>query len=697
MIFILAALSVSGYGQADLYLKGICTSQDSSKNFLNIPEGKPHTWDAFLEYSRGRFLGGGSFGEVRKVTYSHPPTGVHKGKYERIALKRIRPQNSKEVKLIQEEIEALRKVVKSTFFPTIIGCAYKYNDEVMVAQSCVSHSLDTQGFRDAMVIKSIEESLVFYRGIFQGLLDLWIAGYSHCDIKPQNIMTDITNSVPKIIDLGLTQKVGAYNELRGTPIFMSPNKFSPTVKVAQKDDMYSVALTIAAIEAPKGTDDILYQKGVPLVEQCFKGSNPRYCRDMLVKNVLRFLVKAGYGQRQSRPSDSEINFTTLLAEMIEFDSFNRDYNDVLKIIDRLIGQEQAKGIHLKLAEDEKQRRENEVKKLLETRREVEKMDDEKDKIKREKEGYNQQYWKLMAKGIRERKEREKLEREEAERKGIDPKVAKEALELRKKVEGNPKNYVPTAQNEVKELQAKLKEQNDRLAKLDKEYKAKVNALRKNDVDMFRQGQAYKDHKNLLIPMTDNTKVQDEAKEVEFQMKEIGKKVDLEKLTPEEYKKMKDKIDYEYRLQGGALLFERAEAEVQKNQPTLQRRPSARQYKPIFETPTHIRRASNPPANTNNGGKMDAIKLDGLIQPKQPLTTAQIDYQIANGILAKYKLDPIQPAKDYTRYNNDPTPGPANLNLDLKPTHVVMPAPADKGVFDIGTRLVNQLFHGRKAK
>ena len=73
-------------------------------------------------------------------------------------------------------------------------------------------------------------------------------------------------------------------------------------------------------------------------------------------NLIKALKAAGYGDYKAGTKDT-INFTTLLADMVEYDNFSYDVETVISIIERLM---KSAGIGKKVDE----RQEEELKKEL---------------------------------------------------------------------------------------------------------------------------------------------------------------------------------------------------------------------------------------------------------------------------------------------------------------------------------------------
>lgn len=380
LAIILLTLSIQASGNGATYWSSLCTKSDrkSHRNFLELPDKKAVAFDIFKAFIGQRKLGEGSFGLVRKVAYINSA-----GLTESIAVKKMHPKRLAEYGLIKNELNIMNDMSGSSYFPRLYGCAYNDNDELMMGMTLMSHNLGTNTFRDFLAAESNHNSLKIHRQLFQGMRDLWNKGYAHNDFKPDNAMIDSTNTEVRIIDLGLGESNRNYNSPRGTPYYMSPDKFTGKNRIGPKDDMYSIAVSIAVMEAPKAEDDIFTSHRIVIERSCFLKRNTVSCREKIIANVKRVFEALKYGKFQEVGDRTNINFTTLICRMIEYDNFHYDYDTVLGILDRLIKETGSRD--LKLEENEVE----EKLKMLEAKRRHDKRLEDLEKkevaIKREME------------------------------------------------------------------------------------------------------------------------------------------------------------------------------------------------------------------------------------------------------------------------------------------------------------------------
>lgn len=335
VIFFLHSVQSAGYIVKDY--SELCSKQDYShpKLFYQLPERTEISVSCDQIFRDGRPLGKGSFGEVKKVSFP-----MADGTVPRVAMKKMTPRDSWEKNQILTEISALNAAASSKYTPRLYGCSIT-STNVYLIQTFLAHDLDNVNFRTKIAGQTCAQSLALYLQMFIGLKDLWDAGFVHNDIKPANMMANDDDSQVFLIDFGLAQLNTAGNKGMGTPIFMPPSKFSGYGTVSQKDDMYSVALSIAVLEAPRSYDAVFAGNIRNYKGACFEKHNDAICRTNLIKNVKPILQNAGYGTYQTSATKSTINFTTLLINIIDYDSFNWTYKDVIEIIERLIGADET--------------------------------------------------------------------------------------------------------------------------------------------------------------------------------------------------------------------------------------------------------------------------------------------------------------------------------------------------------------------
>ena len=350
-LILLIMIATSGNVYTDF--SQVCNqiSGRSTSNFKELPKQYKIDYDTIQSFKTGSELGHGTFGIVKKNIYKSIDGQEHPVAIKEISYSKI------PVQLILNEISASEAVSNSEYLPRLWGCTQGSDSKIYMVQELLKFDLASVSFRDYIRSETIENSLKLYIQMFEGVRDLWIAGYVHNDIKPANMMTNNEMSRIYLIDLGMAQQNTGNSNTRGTPFFMSPSKVKNIGKVAQRDDLYSIALSIAVLEA-ESYDDIYGEqigvKRVTISNDCFLTELKMICRQILKNNVVRVLSGLKYGDYQSINQPKEtINFTTLIANMILYDSFIFTHDDILKIMNQLILNEQSVSSMIKLPEQEK--------------------------------------------------------------------------------------------------------------------------------------------------------------------------------------------------------------------------------------------------------------------------------------------------------------------------------------------------------
>jgi len=490
---------------------GVCSSYENSKSdyLMRLPKKTKTTWDIRENYKYGKELGKGSFGLVKLAELSDSETG----KKFKVAIKKMSPTTKTEVKLILKELSALMSMYESQYAPKIFGCHIDKHNDIYIVQEKLGGDLNDLAFKQFYRKGSRSTSINIIRQMVEGLFDLWSNGYAHNDIKPANMMhRDNLNEIV-LIDFGLASQKTNSNKHVGTPIFMSPSKFTETDTQKPKDDLYSIAITTAVLESgsyDKVFQDITSTYGATI--GCFKMHNNSICRQYIRKNVRKIFKNLGFEEDNSNQKKiSEMNFATLMIEMIRYDNFNFSYEEVIKRLKELEEMEAKKENKKVLAEEEKKQIDNQAKnynKLIEDKDKIEnekialakenqQLYDEKEKIKQEKL--------LVDKKIREMEEMLKNQQLKHEQE-----LQKNKIEQEKQQRATKMNIEKTKQDndqklkeEVNKMKLQLENKHKDIMKQQQAYKDQIN-------EYDRKNQAYK---NKLL----NLKIQLQNKENERAM------------------------------------------------------------------------------------------------------------------------------------------------------------------------------------
>lgn len=335
LYFVLAPAMFAKYSSLDEACNDVQRGKKS--RFRQLPQNTEVDFDTVGKFASGETIGRGGFGLVKKVSYT--PTSAT------IIIKQVRPADNFERKMVLSEINGLVEFANAKFVPKLYGCTIVGPKEILIVQEMLAYGLDSKIFRNNFQLYSITKSLNMYLELFTGLKIMWDRGFAHNDIKPENMMTNENESKFYLIDLGLVEPNTNSILQGGTPVFMSPSRFSGYTKVKPKDDMYSMAISAVIMEAKEGYDQIFGRSvrvGGSLHYSCCQTHLKMNCRDVIAARAKAVLEKE-YGNYQTdQTKEDMINFTTLIVNMIYYDKFNFDHQTVIRIIQRLI--DESKGL-----------------------------------------------------------------------------------------------------------------------------------------------------------------------------------------------------------------------------------------------------------------------------------------------------------------------------------------------------------------
>lgn len=158
--------------------------------------------------------------------------------------------------------------------------------------------------------------LEMIRHILEGLLLIHSLGVLHRDLKPDNIVINHNDRLPRICDFGLSSHNNRVDSIRlGAVYFLSPKLLEARVKSKKriytaKDEMYSFALLMYFTftgELPFGPEPELYKKDVTqsfyerIASQHYRPKIPYY----VAKSPARLIGRAWDHEESKRPSFKE--------------------------------------------------------------------------------------------------------------------------------------------------------------------------------------------------------------------------------------------------------------------------------------------------------------------------------------------------------------------------------------------------------
>ena len=292
------------------------------------------TVDANSLFSKGTYVGKGSFGEVRFVNYG----GIE------IAIKRIKLAKSGDSKKFRRkldmalhEIRILKNLSTATdgdnYFPYFYGCGFQGDQtygpmNVYVIQEVLYKDLKKNNALNLINNVVPKDRIKLYLELAKGLQFMHHMNYVHSDLKPENMMTNQSVSKGfnglhfKIIDFGMTDTTNNY-VMGGSPVFNSPEKINGDSKNRFSHDIWAYGLTVAAIESKSA---YLFSG---LANSCFQSSFTNICGSRLLKNVSNVVDNVFGGNSK---------FSNIIKKTVTFDlsKRTRSMGDVVRAIEKII-------------------------------------------------------------------------------------------------------------------------------------------------------------------------------------------------------------------------------------------------------------------------------------------------------------------------------------------------------------------------
>lgn len=243
-------------------------------------------------FRTGAFLGKGSFGEVRKISWvpvaepgAHLPGDLASSTHA--AAKKVAvPYDRFEIMVQETEIKHMTELKGTGASVEYFGCM-EGRANLFLVQEMLFKDLDSGTVASGIKGMRSGERLAIYKQLANKFKVMHDHSITHQDIKPANIMAkDSGLKDYRIIDLGLSVKVGG-SVLGGTPLYNSPDKIRSSPRASTFHDVWALSLTFAALE---GSEDSLFRG---ITASCVKLNFDYTCISTLKRNINSDLTRSG--------------------------------------------------------------------------------------------------------------------------------------------------------------------------------------------------------------------------------------------------------------------------------------------------------------------------------------------------------------------------------------------------------------------
>jgi len=161
-----------------------------------------------------------------------------------IALKRIIFEKPEDTRIF-EQVDTEYKVAVGIDHPYVRKCykLRKIRSMFKVKEMLLSMEyFDGKSLEECQTL-SLGDVLLVFRMVASGLNAMHQHGYVHCDMKPNNILINMSGSI-KIIDLGQSCKIGTTKKrIQGTPDYIAPEQVKRK-PLTPKTDIFNLGATM---------------------------------------------------------------------------------------------------------------------------------------------------------------------------------------------------------------------------------------------------------------------------------------------------------------------------------------------------------------------------------------------------------------------------------------------------------------------
>lgn len=249
---------------------------------------------------------------------------------QEIVIKRINKQDA--------NLQALEAYLKynNQYQSDFLECQYDEN-YLYLAFRLFPKDLTDKEFLSQFRQKSGKDKLSFYFDLFKMVVQFSKLGYVHRKIEGGSIKLD-DQGHPHLTEFDFVEMVGEPDSIIGDKLYISPARFIENAETDPATDIYSLAIVIFGLQSEFGPKILEYNyfknNNQKLLAICFEGNQVKSC----VRSVKAHVVEAfknDFGDFQSEVKNGDMNFTTLVCDILKYKS-NRDCDDTLQVVEKLL-------------------------------------------------------------------------------------------------------------------------------------------------------------------------------------------------------------------------------------------------------------------------------------------------------------------------------------------------------------------------
>lgn len=288
-------------------------------------------------YTSKVLLGKGGFGEVREVDLplNELKEKGHLKSPVKVAIKKFHTDDKQPI-----EVQILRDLSDAGIGIPFYGCySMEEDEEAYIVQESYGYSLNDKKISEYLLLLPPRLRWKIYLSLLRQIVTLNILGYVHNDIKPGNILINMSGDDAKLIDFGAAQLSGSPLVKEGTVFYFSFRKCSvkneeeSKIRVGLIDDLWSFLVTLMVLEDPNiivrtAYDEVLVPGPcrVRCSEECYK-----YMDEIIKSFIDKSLLPVQLNEAEPRVESTNLMglFTLLLKKKLPFEA-----SQILTIIDR---------------------------------------------------------------------------------------------------------------------------------------------------------------------------------------------------------------------------------------------------------------------------------------------------------------------------------------------------------------------------